>query len=111
MQRFVQWFERKHDLGIICDPETGISLGSAMCCGPSSKHPNSVSINTKELKVARQCFSYLVLRFGDREKIIPMEEACRLIDNYGRRTGDGTDFVVLNWSDVNNTSESDKLPF
>jgi hypothetical protein len=112
--QFVRWTnERKHDLGLIRDPEKGEWLGSAMCCGPSATHPDSISVNAREFRAATKCFQYLILRCGGgREKILPMHDAMKLVENYSRRIGEGEEYFVLNWSDIDNSAEFPKeLPF
>lgn len=114
MINFIRWTsERKHDVGLIRDAEKGEWLGSAMCCGPSTSHPDSVSINVREFRAATKCFQYLVLRCGGgRERIFEMHDAIKLVENFNRRIGDGAEFLVLNWQDIENGADfPNELPF
>jgi hypothetical protein len=106
---------RKHDIGTIADTETKKYGGMALCCGPSNSHPTSVSINSKEFEFAQEFYQYLVLRcVGNKEKIIIMVEATKLIETCGRRPNDYADYLVVNWNDVESWTDSDfndELPF
>lgn len=86
-----QW----HDVGLAYDEATKEILGSALRCGMSTKHPDSVSINDKALKAATVSFNFMHFVCDGVEEFFPMKEAVDLIQVHGIRPYPDSDYRVL----------------
>lgn len=100
-----------HDVGLIYD-DSGV-LGSALRVNGSSKHPDSVSINDKALKVASVSFNFIHFSYDNIEQSLPTKEAIDIIHVYGIRPYHDADYRVLDKSHIRPKVEVpvDDLPF